>query len=517
MKKLLLFLLLALTLQAHADNSVLTKPNLKILMLGNSYMLDGTTYLKDLANANGSDISDMCIYRILRSSSGFKHWCDIYNDKDVYEYYFARELGGLSSTVKQGKGEAGDGSLFRQVLTDDEWDLILIQPVSTEAADYDKWENDGYLAQLLEILKTHQPNAQIGFVMVHSYWDEYVHNYQHSSYDRWQLIADATQQLAKNYDIDFVLPCGTAVENLRMTSVNNDYDLTRDGTQMAYGLGRYVASCCYYEALIAPRSGISVTGNTLRPTVSSSTSSTYPIVAVTDENAALAQRAAVLAVSDPYVCHNPENEDDVPGTPESVSLTITNTQGDGTGVATFSAPYDLDFSEVEANVKAYIAAGYNAGNGKITAVRAYDAPAGTGLLVKGTAGTYEIPCRPSLSYFTSMLVGTPEKTWVTKTDGVFTNFILSRVNGQIGFRPLSNDGYVNAGKAYLQIPTQLLNTASANQVGIVYEDEAEDPTDGISDISAADTDDAYYTLSGIKVARTQKGVYIHHGKKVVVR
>ena len=302
-----------------------------------------------------------------------------------------------------------------------------------------------------------------------------------------------------------------------MTSVNNDYDLTRDGTQLAYGLGRYVAACCYYEALIAPRSGISVAGNTLRPTVSSSTSSTYPIVAVTDENAALAQRAAVLAVSDPYVCHNPENEDDVPGTPESVTLTITNTQGDGTGLATFSASYDIDFSEVEGDVKAYIAAGYNAGNGKITAVRAYDAPAGTGLLVKGTAGTYEIPCRPSLSYYTSMLVGTPEKTWVTKTDGAFTNFVLSRVNGQIGFRPLSNDGYVNAGKAYLQIPTQLLNTASANQVGIVYEDEAEAPTDGISDISAADTDNAYYTLSGIKVARTQKGVYIHHGKKVVVR
>lgn len=517
MKKLILFVLLALTLQAHADNSVLTKPNLKILMLGNSYMLDGTSYLKDIANASGSDISDMCIYRILRSSSGFKHWCDIYNDKDVYEYYFAKELGGISSTVKQGKGDAGDGSLFRQVLTDDTWDLILIQPVSTEAADYDKWESDGYLAQLLEILKTHQPNAKIGFVMVHSYWDEYVHNYQRSSYDRWQLIADATQQLAKNYDIDFVLPCGTAVEDLRMTSVNNDYDLTRDGTQLAYGLGRYVAACCYYEALIAPRSGISVAGNTLRPTVSSSTSSTYPIVAVTDENAALAQRAAVLAVSDPYVCHNPENEDDVPGTPESVTLTITNTQGDGTGLATFSASYDIDFSEVEGDVKAYIAAGYNAGNGKITAVRAYDAPAGTGLLVKGTAGTYEIPCRPSLSYYTSMLVGTPEKTWVTKTDGAFTNFVLSRVNGQIGFRTLASDGYLNAGKAYLQIPTQLLNTASANQVGIVFEDEAEDPTDGISDISAADNDDAYYTLSGTKVTRTQKGVYIHHGKKVVVR
>ena len=92
------------------------------------------------------------------------------------------------------------------------------------------------------------------------------------------------------------------------------------------------------------------------------------------------------------------------------------------------------------------------------------------------------------------------------------------MNGQIGFRTLANDGYLNAGKAYLQIPTQLLNTASANQVGIVFEDEAEDPTDGISDISTADNDDpSYYTLSGTKVTRTQKGVYIHHGKKVVVR
>ena len=55
-------------------------------------------------------------------------------------------------------------------------------------------------------------------------------------------------------------------------------------------------------------------------------------------------------------------------------------------------------------------------------------------------------------------------------------------------------------------------------MGIVFEDEAEDPTDGISDISTADNDDpSYYTLSGTKVTRTQKGVYIHHGKKVVVR
>ena len=31
------------------------------------------------------------------------------------------------------------------------------------------------------------------------------------------------------------------------------------------------------------------------------------------------------------------------------------------------------------------------------------------------------------------------------------------------------------------------------------------------------SDDSYYTLSGIKVTRPSKGIYIHHGKKVVIK
>ena len=30
-------------------------------------------------------------------------------------------------------------------------------------------------------------------------------------------------------------------------------------------------------------------------------------------------------------------------------------------------------------------------------------------------------------------------------------------------------------------------------------------------------DDAYYTLQGMKVLRPTKGIYIHHGKKVVIK
>jgi hypothetical protein len=512
MKRLLSLLLLVLALQVNADNTVLSKPNLKILILGNSYMYDGLSHLDALVNGSGSNISDMCIYRMLRSDASFKTWCDMYKDNDTNEYYFTKVLGGISSKVKQAAGSAGDGSLLREVLTSDEWDLILLQPSSKEATSYETWKDEGYLEEFLDILKAKQPNAEIGIILIHSYWDNYVHNSEGSSYDRWQLIANAVKKLVSSHDINFVLPYGTAIENLRMSTLNNDYDLTRDGTQLAYGLGRYAASCCYYEALIAPRSGISVAGNPTRYNVPTTTSSLYPTIDVTDDNAYMAQRAAVLAMRDAYTCNNP----DVPDAPAEETITITDTQGDGYGVCTFSSFYDLDFSEISDNeFKAYISAGYNAATQHITVVHVKDAPAGTGLIIKGKAGTYKVSCSKSLSYYTNMLVGTPVRTWVTQTSGIYTNLVLSKRNGIVGFYTLSNDGYVNANKAYLQIPTQLIASAQSNQIGIIYEDDA--PIDGISEKENNTSDEGYYTLTGIKVEHPEKGIYIHRGKKVVVK
>ena len=127
-----------------------------------------------------------------------------------------------------------------------------------------------------------------------------------SSYERWKLICSATKSLQEEYGIDFIIPYGTAIENLRSSSLNNEYDLTRDGLHLTYGLGRYTAACCYYESLIAPRSGISVLGNAARYDASQAASSKYPSISVTDENALIAQKAAVLATKHMFECINPE-------------------------------------------------------------------------------------------------------------------------------------------------------------------------------------------------------------------
>ena len=291
------------------DTEFLKKNGLKILDIGNSYTQDATDVLPDIVEASGMDDSDMCLWTLIRSNGSFKSWYDCYEDRDTLrEYYLSRKVGTLPINLSGGMGNKGDGSLLRTALTNVQWDLIIIHPVSSAAPYYGEWYgngNDGYLDKLLEIIRRHQPSARIGFYIVHSYWDNYTYNKEHSSLARWQLIANSVMTLEDDGGFDIVIPYGTAIENLRKSSLNNDYDLTRDGLHCCYGLAQYAAACCYYEALFAPRSGVSVLDNTARADCSDMESQ-FPCVPVDDDNAIIAQKAAILATKYPYLCLNPE-------------------------------------------------------------------------------------------------------------------------------------------------------------------------------------------------------------------
>ncbi len=311
MRYLLLFIFsILLSLPVIAEDTVIKKAELRVLDIGNSYSLGATRLLPLIAEASKTDLSTMCVYHCYRGGGSFMNWVDIYNDKDTQNTYsITKVVGGLPANVQTGKGEAGDGELFRKVLTDETWDLIIIHQVSTYAPYYSKWTTNstaGYLDELISIIKEHQPNAKLGFLLVHSYWSGYSGNTENSSHDRWQLIANSAKSFCEDYNVDFVIPYGTAIQNLRSSSLNNEYDLTRDGTHCGYGLAEYTAACCYFESLIAPRCGISVLGNTARIDVSDKESK-YPSINVTDDNALIAQEAAYLATKDMYHCQNPED------------------------------------------------------------------------------------------------------------------------------------------------------------------------------------------------------------------
>lgn len=284
------------------------KADLKVLDIGNSYTQDAQTYLPQIVQASGIP-TDFSLYRAFRPSASFKTWVDCWNDADN-ENYSLDFCAGTAFDGVSGYAGACDGALFRNALQSVKWDIILIHQVSSYSNDYSLWEGDGaggYLPDLIRIIRMTNPQATIGYLMTHSYRSSYWANSEGSSLLRWKNIAEATKQLKLEYDIDFIIPYGTAVQNLRASSLNDNYEFSEDGTHMGAGLGDYVASCCYFESLLAPRYGVSVLGNTYR--VTNLNESVGGRKNVTDQTALVAQKAALLATLDMWSISNPDDYD----------------------------------------------------------------------------------------------------------------------------------------------------------------------------------------------------------------
>lgn len=97
----------------------------------------------------------------------------------------------------------------------------------------------------------------------------------------------------------------------------------------------------------------------------------------------------------------------------------------------------------------------------------------------------------------------------TKGDGA-TIYALVEQDGEAVFAPLKEGVAVTLGHAYLELPA----ASAARFYSIQFGGE----TTGINEVNAAaKADGAYYTLQGVKTSKAAKGVYIHNGKKVVIK
>lgn len=97
----------------------------------------------------------------------------------------------------------------------------------------------------------------------------------------------------------------------------------------------------------------------------------------------------------------------------------------------------------------------------------------------------------------------------TKGDGS-TIYALVEQDGEAVFAPLKEGVAVSVGHAYLVLPA----ASAARFYSIQFGGE----TTGINEVNAAaKADGAYYTLQGVKTSKAAKGIYIHNGKKVVIK
>lgn len=178
---------------------------------------------------------------------------------------------------------------------------------------------------------------------------------------------------------------------------------------------------------------------------------------------------------------------------------------------TFTSAYNLDFSSVE-GLTAYTAK-YNEANDAVALTPVKKVAAHTGLILKGEANTtYTLPILASNE---AGLEAVTDNQFVDCVDAVWStgrknDYFLS--NGK--FVKSDNDGWALPGKSFLYISSGRVNQSESPLR--VYVDNTATAINGITNNSVV-KDEAYYNLQGVKVQRPQHGVFIHNGKKVVLK
>lgn len=132
-------------------------------------------------------------------------------------------------------------------------------------------------------------------------------------------------------------------------------------------------------------------------------------------------------------------------------------------------------------------------------------PAKTGILVKAAKGDYNfaVTSKEGAKLENNNLVAAT--TDVTSNDNKY--FALTKIGDKVGFALVANGVVIPAGKAYLEV------TKSTGAKFFGLDGEAT----GINSVKTAKADGAYYTLEGVKTTKPVKGLYIHNGKKIVVK
>lgn len=175
------------------------------------------------------------------------------------------------------------------------------------------------------------------------------------------------------------------------------------------------------------------------------------------------------------------------------------------GYATYATKYNVEVPNDE-NVKVMTVT-VNEGNSTITLheIPAKTViPANTGILVKAAGNCDFVVTSDEGKKLenNSLIAATTDVT----SDGA-TFFALTKMDTKVGFAVVKEDVKIPAGKAYLKVP------AATTAKFFSLDGEAT----GINSVKTAKADGAYYTLEGVKTTKPVKGLYIHNGKKIVVK
>lgn len=229
---------------------------MKILAIGNSFTVDAVQ--DDLVPLALADSTDLIIgYPYKGGTTMAMHYKWLLGDTAVYNYRKVCPATGVQRRPH---------TTMKQAVADEDWDMVIIQTNHGGTSGF-RENYLPYLHGLIDSIKAHlaRPDSvRWGLYMTWAYDKD--SNYKHfplygnDQRRMYSEIVEAAPQIKADGGFDFMIPAGTAIQNLRTTEAFGDR-MNRDGYHMNLDHGRYTVACTWYEAL----TGRHAIGNSYRP------------------------------------------------------------------------------------------------------------------------------------------------------------------------------------------------------------------------------------------------------------
>ena len=222
---------------------------LKILVVGNSYSIDAFTHLYDISKSAGKNV----IVGIAHFPGGTieEHVDAIENTTKLHSYY---------KWSQAGKGVRQSGVTTKESIQDEDWDFIFFQQSSTDSLSYSTFQP--HLSTLKTLVKEFSTNSEVRFG-INAIWPR---STSHSSVgdsatqtQMWKDIIQNYERAMSESELELLIPLGTAIQNGRSNSYLSTVgdDLTRDGSHLDFGTGRYITALTVFITLF----GLDVLGS----------------------------------------------------------------------------------------------------------------------------------------------------------------------------------------------------------------------------------------------------------------
>ncbi len=271
MKKLFILLFVIFI----SATTALAQDVIRVLAIGNSFSQDIVEqHLHELGKAEGKTLIIGHLY--IGGCSIQKHLTNLRGEKEAYSY---RKIG------EDGKKVTRPKSSIQYGLTDEPWDYIMVQQVSSFGGLHLSFEK--FLPEYMKRLRA-EVSSNVKFLLMQTwaYQSDSMHqNFAIYDYDQAKMYKAIVKTYDKvfndnKYDFYALVPNGTAIQNGRTYFGDA---LTRDGYHLDKKIARYLGACTLCEVLL----GKSVVGNSYKPKW------------VSENDALMAQKAAHAAVLKP--------------------------------------------------------------------------------------------------------------------------------------------------------------------------------------------------------------------------